>query len=464
MGIITRFKSAARAFKFPIDGARGETGREYDGWAAELLPGTQRDWVKDAGNPLDGSLIYSVVSWAVRNFPQAPHTVEQLVKGSWAATHEHPILTLMNEPNEDDISTRLQASAIANYMLYGNAYWLKVRSAVGKVVELWSLPSFYIEPAYPRDGSEWISGYWYTVGVKPILLPKEDVIHFRSPLDDVKNIRKGHSAFQTLLREVVTDAEAATYSAAILTNMGVPGVVLTPKGEARINDKSDRQQIAEMYKKTTTGDHRGEALVLSGAMDITNLGVNPEQLALDTIRRIPEERIAAVFGISPIVVHFGAGLSRSTFSNYAQAEEAAWENFIVPSALVMDEALTKFMLRPDFPSSTPERVARDYSKVPALQEDEDLKAKRVVSLYTAQIIKRSEARQMIGKVSTPEDEIYAEKPGSVPSGMPPAVSINGTSKEMNAFWSEWKSRRVAVERSAVSLSTPTDDVMRADDV
>jgi len=120
------------------------------------------------------------------------------------------------------------------------------------------------------------------------------------------------------------------------------------------------------------------------------------------------------------VLNFGSGLERSTYANYEQAQECAWENFIVPSCRIFDDCLTKFLLVPDFAGGVSLQVGRDYSKVPALQEDEDAKAKRHIDLYSGGVIMRSEARAAMGFETTPEDEIYAPKGGlPVGAGLPP---------------------------------------------
>ena len=59
-------------------------------------------------------------------------------------------------------------------------------------------------------------------------------MHFRFGLDP-ENDRKGRSPLAGVLREVFTDDEAANYTASLLRNMGVPGIIVSRRGGRRAN-------------------------------------------------------------------------------------------------------------------------------------------------------------------------------------------------------------------------------------
>ena len=96
---------------------------------------------------------------------------------------------------------------IVDYVTAGNAYWLKIRSRTGRVVQLWWAPQSLIEPRWPTDGSRFISHYDYRAGAMPVRISPEDIIHFRFGLDPA-NPRKGLSPLASVLREIFTDDEA----------------------------------------------------------------------------------------------------------------------------------------------------------------------------------------------------------------------------------------------------------------
>jgi phage portal protein BeeE len=183
-------------------------------------------------------------------------------------------------------------------------------------------------------------------------------------------------------------------------------------------------------------------MVLSGAMDITNLSQSPESMALEKIRRIPEERISAALGIPAVVVGLGAGLDRSTFANMEEAGRQAYEQFLIPTQKAFASTLNRFLM-PEFTDTTKEKLAFDYSEVAALQDNQDSLAVRAELLYSAGIIDRAQALTMVGELSTPADVgVYAMQPGA--GLIAPSVD---TQVAKSKLFADYKRNRIEWERS-----------------
>jgi phage portal protein BeeE len=161
---------------------------------------------------------------------------------------------------------------------------------------------------------------------------------------------------------------------------------------------------AEMEQRTG-GDNRGRPLVIGGSVKVERLAFTPEEMDLRELRRLPEERISAVLGIPAIVAGLGAGLDRSTFANYAEAREAAWEDNIIPTQRVIAADLTTQLLR-DFDDSPALRVRFDNSEIRVLQPDENARTTRVIQQLQSGAITIAEARRDLGKDAGPEHELY----------------------------------------------------------
>jgi hypothetical protein len=79
--------------------------------------------------------------------------------------------------------------------------------------------------------------------------------------------------------------------------------------------------------------------------------------------------VTAVLGIPAIVAGLGAGLDRSTFTNMAEAREAAYEAGLIPMQRILGEDI-RFQLLADFGDDPfAFRFGFDLSKVRVLQED-----------------------------------------------------------------------------------------------
>jgi HK97 family phage portal protein len=317
-------------------------------------------------------------------------------------------------PNPAYSGLLLWSATLFSLNINGNGYWIKWRnSARSRVVQLWWEPHFTIRPVAGKDKTTFIDHYELYRNHEWIPFPSADVIHFRDGLDP-DNPRLGLSPLASAMREIFTDQEAAAFTANLLRNMAVPGVVISPTGDSTIEDPED---IKSAYMSKFSGDHRGEPLVLTAGVQIEKMSFTPTELNLREVRFIPEERIAALLGLPPGVAGLGAGLARNTFSNYAEAREAAYENNIIPTQRLLAAELDTQLL-PDLGNPTNERVGFDLSQVRVLQDDQNRLYTRMAAGYDSGFIKRSEARQATGWPVTPDDDQYKATPSGSPPGMP----------------------------------------------
>lgn len=380
---------------------------------------TNREWYDGISYTSEGldatSIVAAVVGWIVRTFPEAPIVVKKRgANGDYEKLDQHAMISLIELPNKFYSGVILLMATIADWWLDGNAYWLKIRDGQFRVVELWWVPAWMIEPKGPKDNAEptsdnFVAYYEYRPysGARFEIDPS-DVVHFRYGLDG-HNMRKGRSRFKALFREVYSDEEAARFTASLLRNMGVPGLVVSPSKETTEYTPSDDEVAATKayIKQSFSGDKRGETLVFKGPMTVEQFGFSPDQLNMRDLRRIPEERISGVIGIAAIVAGLGAGLDRSTFANYAEAREASYEENIIPTQRIM-AADIKSQLLPDFEGDSDAfRVEFDTSEVRILQEDSNKASERLIAQYRGGVATLSEVRSRLGYDIRTEFEIFA---------------------------------------------------------
>src|SRR5574343_344790 len=366
---------------------------------ATFMPRTSYDYASQV-NGRQSSIVMACVGWAQCTFPEATIMLEKLDKdGEWERVYGHPFLKIMEQPNNYYSGLLMSMSLISDWMIDGNVYYRKVRSGAKRVVELLYIPSTMIEPKWPYSGNEYISYYEYYSGTSVEQIPVEDIVHFRNGLD-TDNTRKGCSKLKSLFREIFTDDEAANMTAALLKNLGVPGLVISPgKGMSASTDEA--KETKEWFKKNFTGAKRGDPLVMKGDTQVQQFGFTPQQMDLKALRRIPEERISGVFGIAAIVAGLGAGLDRSTFANFAEAREAAYESFIIPTQRLTADVLKHQLLNEYEDDLDQWRVGYDLSDVRILQEDENAKITRINQMVAGGYLMVADAQRMAG---APVDE------------------------------------------------------------
>jgi HK97 family phage portal protein len=348
------------------------------------------------------SVVAACLGWFVDTMPEAKLVVKKLTTEGEEVVPTHKVYELISKPNPSAgyLWRDILGAIAVSQKLDGNAYLRYRFNGMAQVVALEYIPASNCEPVEAAYGSG-LSYYRVTVGGKVENVPINEIAHFRVGIDP-RNTLKGFCAFKSVQRSILTDNEAEVYNHVILRNLGVLGWMISPNGDFAIDEKS-AEHIKAQFVQQFTGEDRGKPFVASGPIKVEAVGHTPDKLQVTEIRKVPAQRICAVFRLSPLVV--GVDMDRSTFSNMKEAREAAVESANCPMWTQIAEVLTGSLrelkvLKPD------EFVDFDLSTVRALQEDEDAKHKRAQDNYRWGVWMRSESRAYTNKTSTPDDDIY----------------------------------------------------------
>lgn len=263
-------------------------------------------WPKDdfrdlaEGGYRKNELVFACINEIATSAPEAPLRVYQTEDDE--VLGQHPVRELIARPNPFMSEFELWELTIIHLYLDGNAYWEKVRSNAGRVVELWPL-----RPDRMRivPGDDWIQGYIYRVNGREFPLEPQDVIHFKlpNPLNDYL----GMPPLVASLRAVATDNEMTDFAKVMLQNGALPGVVVTTQEAI---DQATVDRLSERWKQKFGGRKRGEPAFLQSGMEVEKIGLDMQELAFTDLRHISETRICMALGVPPILVGAVAGLAR----------------------------------------------------------------------------------------------------------------------------------------------------------
>ena len=233
-------------------------------------------------------------------------------------------------------------------------------------------------------------------GVEPMRLDPEDVVHFRDGMNP-RDMRKGLSALDGVIREIFIDLESSNFVASLLRNMGVPGVVISPKGGA-MPAPEDVEATKTWFKEAFGGDNRGGPY-----------GFNPQQMNMSEGRDVAEERVCACIGIPAAVVGFGAGLQTDKVgATMEELFKTAWRNGVLPVCRSLADELDRSLL-PDFGRTPGADVLETYwetDEVLALQDDEDKQTERWNKRVIGGWVQVYEAREAAGLDVDDSHRIY----------------------------------------------------------
>ncbi len=415
MTIWTKIRSAlslkqAPGVKFPSSSAI------FWGWSD--TPTTEVE--DEIGDGTNSDVLMTPIRWLQRAFLEAP--VETVDETGEPIT-DNELLQLLEAPTPFYSWEVLSAGTVLSLSVDGNAYWIAAESETdrGRIVELWYAPHMNMAPQWPQDDpTKFITHYDYSVaGETQHILPfgAEDdsdvpsgisivpglrVIQFREGIDP-SNLRLGLSPLKGLLREVWTDNEAARFTASLLRNNGVPGVVISPADKDVTITEEEAEAAKAKIEAQYTGLNRGRPLVMLGATKIDQFGFSPQELDLSPLRNISEERVTAALGVQSAVVGFGSGLQQTKVGATMDAMiRLSWINGVIPMQRIIGGEMSR-TLAPAFDAA---ETLFNNNAVEALRENEDTKANRLGRLWRDGVITRAEARAPLGFESKPADEVY----------------------------------------------------------
>lgn len=409
------------------------TGRPFYG--SGLPQNTHFGYATKVGDGSNSSVVMPPINWICRTFPEAKLAILKLnADGSKDPVENHPMIELLQKPNPFYSGLDLFSGVLISYHLDGNAYLIAIRNKRTRAInELWYAPHWSMDPKYPQSGSQFISHYKYSPGGGhiPVDLDIDDVIHFRQGINP-KNVRKGLSPLAAQMREIYTDDEASNFTASMLRNMGVPGVIISPATGDQGVSGDDAKATKAYIDSRFTGDNRGKPIALTGPTKVEQFGFNMRELQMGDIRDISEERVCAALGIPAAVVGFGTGLQTTKVgATMREMKRLAWEGNLIPTQRAFSEQL-KNKLLPEFEPDPENFIVKfDRSDVEALQESMNERATRVNTMVGGGWLRVDRAQEMMGLQPDESQPIYLRSMATIEVAAGEKARKSGLKREDN---------------------------------
>lgn len=329
------------------------------------------------------SVVYACTRKITQSFSSVPLIAEKRTGGGvWEAAPDSLPQQLISRPNPFDTESSLKEKIALHLIIYGNAFWTKIRtdSRDKTTYNLWPHMPSNIAPV--RSNNMWISQYEFKPPRKEAdLIACEDILHFLEVNPD--DFMYGISRIQVIKKLIQTSQEQLDFQNASMSNRGVLSGILTHEGNpSKPQFKAARDKIEQDLKGTRNARR---IIQTSNKIDWQQIGFTPHELDFIESRKEGFREIAIAMGVPFILL----GLEGSTFNNIAEAKKTFWEDTILPmSSYVAD--LINCHLMPEFTEReygkpVEYRVRFDYSGVKALQEDFHKKVKSAVSLIKCDV-------------------------------------------------------------------------------
>ena len=296
----------------------------------------------------------------------------------------HPILTLLSKVNPYQNGFDAAVLRVLFGELTGNAYVHPVLDPRLKIpVELWTMPSQYVEIMPGQKGEEFIKGYRYGATEeqkRENFYAPDEVIHFRrpNPSDLYYGMGKVEAAWgATIANEALHEMDTAFFA-----NKARPDYLLVVKSNAH-PDELERLEVS-IDEKLRGSKRTGRFLTTTADIDLKPLSFPPKDL---TGREQIVEEIAAVFGV-PV------SMLKANDPNLASATVgfASWKQTTILPLLRMDEETLNQNLLPLFGIEEDAFLAYDNP----VSEDERFAFEKLRSMVAGGIMTANEARMREG--------------------------------------------------------------------
>lgn len=368
--------------------------------------------IDEMGDGLGNSAVTACLNVLATSFAEPSLKVYKKIDGGRELQQNHPMEILMQRPNEFLSGNSLAHYIVTSLSAHGDAFLLKVRNRQGNVVQLVPLMPNYVKVR--GNERELITHYEYhavkqnnSLTQDYIELPRENVVHVRQGMDPDDH-RRGFAPLRTVLRELAGDEAAGQFAVALLHNMAVPGVILSPKDDTMGGpSREEAEAIAQAFKSKFSGANRGAPMIMTGAMDVDVVSFTPEQLNLTALRRLPEERVSSVLGVPAILAGLGAGLDAATYNNTKELREFFTEQKMIPLWNAVAAELTHQLLHTEFENNDYSMVCGyDLEEVRALASDKKDSVLTMNSGVQGGFVTIAEARKTLGLDADDSHEVF----------------------------------------------------------
>lgn len=292
----------------------------------------------------------------------------------------------------DMITRDFLAGILRNAMYAGNgcAAINETEDLVGESLAVLASSRLEIE----RKGTDatGFNVYTYTdISKKKITYTEDQVFHFKYQIDPDRPWM-GRSPMTNVDNEILLDVRTTAYASGFMRRFGIPAWFLWPT-TGTFTDKQ-RQAIQEDTTKHITGENSGGFGILPTQVGVTQLQGPRQFIDLADIRTQPEFRIAAQFGIPPVLAGLQAGYRFTTANSTLKEIRRHFADATVkPLADNIADELTKQVL-PKFLFSEGLRVTFAFAESYLFARDIDAEAARVPLL--APIMTVDEGRELVG--------------------------------------------------------------------
>lgn len=342
-------------FKNPIAALFGrkeqkasQTAPLFVQWGAGQPRFTPRQYDQLAREAYQKNVIaYRCIRLVSQNAATVPWVIYQGKGDRRRALEDHPLKSLLENPNPMQGGAELFEALFGFYLIAGNSYLEGVGAPHAPPRELWTLRPDRMRVIPGKQGVP--SAYRYQIGGEAIdfavdtLTGASQVLHLKTfhPLDDWY----GMSPLESAAASIDQHNDAAKWNAALLQASGRPSGALVykpahPDGTATLTDEQRQTLKNEMEAFFQGPENAGRPLVLEGGLDWRDMSFSPKDMDWLAGKDVSAREIALAFHVPPQLIGIQGSL---TFANFEQARLALFDDAVIPLLDHVKDELNKWL-------------------------------------------------------------------------------------------------------------------------
>lgn len=259
---------------------------------------------------------------------------------------DHPLPTLLHDPNDTDTSYDLWYETILFLLLEGSAYWWMPRNSLGLPTAIWVLPSHWV---WPNMGKERLIDSY---DLRPTdgnylrkTIPFDEILHFRkkNPISKIDGFTAMTAGAQWLdIQEAIDRSRWHTFK-----NGAFPSCALEFDPAFKDPTTEELDRIEAKFLARYQGEIRtGRPLLLPPGVKFHKLSITPREFDYCKSAEQIRDEVLALFGVPHVI----AGISKNhTKGSLAEAKNTFYETTINPLCRFLGQTIT-------------ERLAKLYDK------------------------------------------------------------------------------------------------------
>ena len=282
----------------------------------------------------EGFLQNTIVYRCVRMISEAAASVPLGLGDGVASFHNHPLLELIERPNELQCGPDFFEAWYGFLLIAGNSY-IEAVSVGGNVRELHVLRPDRMKVVPGGDG--WPQAFEYSVNGQSLTFDQtaidaaggrsvRPILHqsFFHPLND----HYGASPIEAAGVAIDLHNAASGWNKALLDNSARPSgaLVYNSKDGHLTGDQYERlkTQLEDNYQGS---GNAGRPLLLEGGLDWKSMGFSPKDMDFIEAKYVAAREIALALGVPPMLLGIPGD---NTYSNYQEANRTFWRQTVLP--------------------------------------------------------------------------------------------------------------------------------------